>query len=209
MKLHKDTKYSERSIVGDLQNPSNNLQYHILEGYAEIVEYEQLLYKEFSHHNLRSWVTRHYLAIDNNRYRSPIAYSDQSIYGVYEDSKLISAIAINFNTEQKMQFEEVGFHLKKDSIDCNYGEALNFFIDRHKRHHSFEILRNLRIFLSNDLKAKNRSFVLSTCSFNVIHLYTRFGWSMVKKKIINQRIKYLIQLEILPCADSRLLSSFL
>ncbi|MCC0179561.1 hypothetical protein I4641_21620 [Waterburya agarophytonicola K14] len=79
-----------------------------------------------------------------------------------EDSVLISEIAISFNTERKMQLEEVGFDLKNDAIDCDYCEALNFFIDRHKHHHSFKVLRNLRIFLSNDLKAKNISFVLPT-----------------------------------------------
>ena len=205
MKLGKDCKYSKPAITNNLINPDHDLQYRILKSAAEIIEYEQLLYKEFSQNNLRSWENRHYLEIDGSRYRSPVPYSDQSIYEVYEDSRLISAIAINFNTEQRTQLEEVGFRLKRNAIDCHYCEALNFFCDRHKHHHSFEVLRNLRIFLTNDLKAKNISFVLSTCSLSVIHLYRRFGWSIVTKKIINRRIKYLIQLEILFSRDLQLL----
>ena len=204
MKLRNGSKYVKPAIVN---NPNNDLQYRILKSAAEIIEYEQLLYKEFSQNNLRSWVNRHYLKIDGSRYRSPIPYSEQSIYGVYEDSKLISAIAINFNTEREMQLEEVGFNLNRNAIDCHYCEALSFFCDRHKHHHSFEVLRNLRIFLSNDLKAKNISFVLSTCSRSVIHLYERFGWSIVTKKIIDRRIKYLIQLEILPHPDLQQLTT--
>ena len=195
------------NIPRALKDVSKQLQYHILAGDREITEYERLLYKEFAKNNPDNYLCQHYLVLDNNRYRSPISYVSQSIYGVYEGTRLKSAIAINFNTQESMQFEDVGFNLKKDLINCNYCEALNFFIDHHKRHHSFEILRNLRIFMSNDLQNKNISFVLSTCSQNVIHLYERFGWTVVKKKIINHRIKYLIKLEILPYIDLQQLST--
>ena len=195
-------------LVQSIIRKATSLESRLLKSEDEIAEYEKILYREFSRKNPDNWLCRNYLLVDGNRYRSPISYSTQSIYAVFEESRIISAIAINFDVNRKTQFEAIGFNLKKDLIDCHYCEALNFFICQQKIHNSFEIWRRLRKVVVEDLKAKKILFMLSTCSSNVLPLYLRYGCSVVKKKILNKEVKYLIKLEIIESQKSKSLSMF-
>lgn len=170
-----DSKLIDRKAVNSCWNKNPDLRSDFLDSDTELIEYERVLHREFAQHNPNNWLCRNYLNIDSDRYRSKIPYSSQRIYGIYEGSQLISAMAVNFDTSHKMQLEAVGFCLNKEAIDCKYGEALNFFICQHKHYHSFEIIRKLRKAVVADLETKDIFFLLSTCSYNVLHLYTRFG----------------------------------
>lgn len=176
----------------------DNRQCRLLKSQTELVEYERALYREFTRKNPHNWLCRNYLLIEGDRYRSPIPYSAQSIYGINQKSKLISAVAINFDTDNQMQFEAVGFNLELELTNCNYCEVLTFFIGQDKHHNYFKIIEHLKQVVITDLKARNIAFGLANCTKNLLPLYLRMGWSVVDRKMLENKTKYLIKFEILP-----------
>ena len=186
--------------AGDRLNNHPSLECYLLQSEAEIIEYEKALYREFTRKNPHNWLCRNYLLIENNRYKSPIPYSSQSVYGIYRESNLISAAAINFDTHRQMQFEAVGFSRDRSSIDCNFCEVLTFFIcqEKHLNFNYLKIIARLKEVILTDLKNKNISFGLANCTENLLPLYLRTGWTIASQKTLEGTTKYLIEYKITP-----------
>lgn len=186
------------AIVENCQNNHLSYQCRLLNSEAEIVEYERALYREFTRKNPDNWLCRNYLLIDKNRYRCSIPYSSQSIYGMYRETELISAVAVNFDTAHQMQFEAVGFSLEPGLTNCNYCEVLTFFISQGKQYNYFKMIEHLKQVVITDLKARNIAFGLANCTKNLLPLYLRMGWSVIDQKKLENKTKYLIKFDILP-----------
>ena len=194
-----DTKPIDRETASDRLEPDLNLEYRLLQSETEIAEYERALYREFTRKNPHNWLCRNYLLIENNRYRSPISYSTQSVYGIYQRGKLKSAVAINFDSSSQMQFEAVGFNFDRESVDGNFCEILTFFIcqDEDSNANYFTIIACFKRFIMAELKNKNISFALANCTHNLLPLYLKTGWTIMSQRIIGSLKKYLIKYEII------------
>ncbi|MBE9048358.1 hypothetical protein IQ255_28890 [Pleurocapsales cyanobacterium LEGE 10410] len=184
------------AMIENRQNSYLGYQCRLLKSETEIIEYERALYREFTRKNPHNWLCRNYLLIDGDRYRASIPYSNQSIYGIYRGTELISAVAIGFNTGCQMQFEAVGFSLEPELTNCNYCEVLTFFIAQDKHHNYFQIIKHLKQVVITDLKARNIAFGLANCTKNLLPLYLRMGWNIIEQKTLEKKTKYLIKFGI-------------
>jgi hypothetical protein len=198
MNFKLDIKPINQETDGDRLKSNFNLEYRLLQSKAEIADYERALYREFTKKNPHNWLCRNYLLIENNRYRSPISYSTQSVYGMYQREKLKSAVAINFDTNSQMQFEAVGFSFNKESVDGDFCEVLTFFIcqDDNFNANYFRLIACFKQFVVTDLRNKNISFGLANCTSNFLPLYLKTGWSITSTKTIEGVDKYLIKYNI-------------
>jgi hypothetical protein len=81
----------------------------------DLFEHEKLLYDAYINRSPDDWISNNYEKIENCRLKAPYSYSDLIVLGVKKDDLLVATLAINKNTNNKLQLEEEGF--TRDNIE--------------------------------------------------------------------------------------------
>lgn len=161
------------------------IEYSQLLSENEFIEHEKGLYESFYIKEPNSWVSKNYMLIDNCRLKSDIPYSDQVIFAVKNDGKIISAIALNQNTNSPLQLEKMGFKIDESIRKMGFCEGLSFYIIQDMAADIFGILSDfLNTALSND-KRPDIKYIYGTCGKKLLNMYTYlFGFEMVDKMVM-------------------------
>lgn len=175
----------------------HGLVINLAETNQEFIDFEKGTYNAFSERNPDNWLCHHYHLIDNCRYQSKISYNNQRVYIAVEDSKIIAGASLNYNTNIKLQLEEIGFTVPKEIISEKFCEGLLFFTLRNTEISPFKTGIELRNYMMNDIKKMNIKTILGTCSEDKRFFYTKFGYMVIDEIInIDKEKKYLLRMDI-------------
>ena len=159
----------------------------------EIIEHEKITFQIFSQKNPDYWICKNYQEIDNSRYRSNIAYKDQIIYVAKENNKIVAAIAINVNSKNIMQFEQVGFSINQNERKKKICEVLILYGLDSLQNDFLKVFMSMGDFLGSDLRKKGFQALYATAIKKYKTFYTLFGSEVIQKNILDNQKKYLLR----------------
>ena len=126
------------------------------------------------------------------RLKTRIAYHDQIIYILEDDSQeIIAAIATNINSSQS-QFSEFGFKFPPET--AKYCEVLTLFMHPQANLSVFQ-LRDFVQLCTTDSSSRGFQKTYATCSKRLLRLYQRIGVEIIDKTIIQGEERYFIRLD--------------
>jgi hypothetical protein len=169
-----------------------NYEYCVLTTDDEIKEYEEGLYKAFVIKRPDKWIIENYIKVEEDRIRPKYSYDKIIIYAIKKDGKIISASAINYNTEINFQVEDIGFKIKKDKNDC---EGITFFIlEDNSNIEMLTIVPKFNDFFINDLKIKGFKKMYMTCPEKLKNFYERAAnMKVLGKQSLNNENEFLME----------------
>lgn len=175
-----------------------DLEYSLLNYHSEseVLEYERKLYEVFyeKYHSNEELYKRIWI-LSNNRIRSRLfEYSNHLIYVAKSDSEIAWSLAVNINSNSKMQFEEMGFPISEYERNQEIGEVLTLFTMKNYRINPFIVTSDfINKFCFGDLHRRGIKKVYTTCSKTHLKLYLKMGFELKEQKVVLGEDKFLIQ----------------
>jgi hypothetical protein len=145
----------------------------------DIAAHELLLYDAFVHRAKHGWIYDHYKKFDN-RMQAPFPYKDQVIFGIKHNNKLRSSVAINLNTNDRMQLEYIGF--SRDRIDTNnkFAEILTLCATGERISlNALDIIRGFNRYLIEKFKEYGLQDIYGTTFKRKKRFYHKMGFKPV------------------------------
>lgn len=155
--------------------------------------FDHLLYTSFAQEK-DSWLMKNYEIDHDLKTARPgvLHYRLQSYILKFQD-RVLSGITFNFNNDDLLQIEKMGFSIPK-SNKTRSCEIIHFFSIEIPMRNAFFIGRSGIKLERSVLKSKNLEFIYATCASHILTTYIRFGWRKVDEiKMEGSKRLYLIQ----------------
>lgn len=159
----------------------------------EIAAYEKAVYMAFSSVLDPTQEVMWNINYAKKRISTKIPYSSQKVMIAEIDGSIIAGFGLNFNMQEKLQLEYLGF--KIDSSEPAICEGLLLFSTQIS-FNSYPILYQIQEPLTSFLKSQHIKKVYGTCSKRRIRGYRFLGFKDIDMKLINGVQKYLMIYEI-------------
>ncbi len=157
----------------------------------ELAAYEKALYLAFSSIQDRSldliW------NMGKKRIVTKIPYCSQQIMIAETNNSIIAGLALNFNMQEKLQLEYLGFQINKS--EDGICEALLLF-NTQVSVNSHLVLYELQKHLLSFLKSQHIRKVYGTCSKRRIRGYRSLGFRDIDTREVNNVPEYLLVYDI-------------
>ncbi len=159
----------------------------------EIAAYEKAVYMAFSSVQDPSQEIIWNIDYPKKRISTKIPYSSQKIIIAEIDGSIIAGFALNFNMQEKLQLEYLGF--KIDRSEFGICEGLLLF-NTQVSFNNHLILPEIKEPLIRFLKSQNIKKTYGTCNKKRIRGYRFLGFKDIDMKLISGIPEYLLVYEI-------------
>ena len=133
-------------------------------------------------------------SLNDRKLKNNTPFFKQKVYLAKEYDKIIAAVTINYNINEKMFIEDVGFNIKKDNKIC---EALNLYLDENLGMNFIKILLKMQNDIINDLKKRKIKYLYGSCNDKLINLFKLiFDFQIIDFKYKNMEKIYLLKFTV-------------
>ena len=168
----------------------------ILKDNNEIIEYEKGLYKAYTKLTQSDWRKDNYKIIDGCRYKCNIPYSEQLIYAIKQNNKIMMALSVKvINTNDKMIIEKLGFSIDLEDKMKKICEGLDFYSFIRLGLACFVLYTKFFNFFINDLKEKGFKVFYGTCEEKLKLFYKEIGFKFIDNIYLNGKKEYLLKID--------------
>ena len=164
---------------------------NVLYNENDLLKFERLLYESFKNDQ---WIMNNYHIIDNSRLIPPVCYDDVFIIIAKENNEIIAGTSGIINMKNRLQLEQMGFHIDKNKKKI--AEGLNFYITKDSNKNFIKILNSFLDIIIKEIKKRNIEEMYTTCSKDLVKYYELFGFEISEQIELDGYPEFLMKLNI-------------
>ncbi len=158
-----------------------------------IEEYEKELYKAFKTTEIKTLQKIWHYDDVKKRIKTRVPYTNQEIYALSLDNKITAALTINFNMNDTLQLEMMGFSI--DKSEEGLCEGLVLFSQRKFVGNNI-LIADVSKYAIQEMKNRNIKKFYGTCSKEKLRMYTLMQFEIIDKRVFRGEEKYLLVQEL-------------